>query len=108
MLQLKFSHLNKDKFRHSFKEALSPICGCGSGTEAKDHFFLCWPFFVINRQRPLNNLVKIDPSLRNLKNELLLDIILYGSDRYKETVNKEIFFMQLVLSKIPSAFKTTF
>ena len=92
MLQLKFSHLNKDKFRHSFKEALSPMCGCGSGTEAKDHFFLCWPFFAIHRQKPLHNSLKIDPSLRNLKNELLLDIILYGSDKYKDTVNKEILF----------------
>ena len=89
MLQLKFSHLNKDKFRHSFKEALSPLRGCGSGTEAKDHFFLCWPFFAIHRQKPLHNSFKIDPSLRNLKNELLLDIILYGSDKYKNTANKE-------------------
>ena len=67
------------------------MCDCGSETETKDHFFhLRCPFFAINRQKLLNDLLKIDPSLRNLKDELLLDIILYGSDKYKDTVNKEI------------------
>ena len=62
-------------------------------------------FSAINRQKLLNDLPKMDPSLRNLKDKLVLDIILYDSDKYKETVNKEIFFIRLVLSKIPSALK---
>ena len=62
-------------------------------------------FLAINRQKLLNDLPKMDPSLRNLKDKLVLDIILYDSDKYKETVNKEIFFIRLVLSKIPSALK---
>ena len=89
-LRLKFSHLNEHKFRHNFKDALSPMCDCGSETETANYFFLRCPFFAINRQKLLNDLLKIDPSLRNLKDELLLDIILYGSDKYKDTVNKEI------------------
>ena len=32
----------------------------------------------------------MDPSLKNLKDELLLDIIFYGSDKCKDTVNEEI------------------
>ena len=64
---------------------------CDSETETKDHIFLRGPFFAINRQKLLNVFLKIDPSLRNLKNdELLLDIILYGFDKHKDTVNKEI------------------
>ena len=86
-LQLKFSHLNEHKFRHNFKDALSPMYDCGSETEVTDHFFLCCPFLAINRQKLLNDLLKLDPSLRNLKDELLLDIILYGSGKYKGTVN---------------------
>ena len=66
------------------------MCVCGSKTETTDHFFLCCLFFAINRKKTLNDLLKIDPSLRNLKDELLLDIILCGSDKYKDTVNKEI------------------
>ena len=66
------------------------MCDCGSETETTDHYFLRCPFFATNRQKLLNDLLKIDPSLRNLKDDLLLDIILYGSDKYKDTVNKEI------------------
>ena len=40
--------------------------------------------------RNLNLMLKMDPSLRTLKDELLLDIILYGSDKYNDIVNKEI------------------
>ena len=89
-LRLKFSHLNEHKFRHNFKDALSPMCECGSETETAYHFFLRCPFFAINRQKFFNDLLKLDPSLRNLKDELLLDIILYGSGKYKDTVDKEI------------------
>ena len=89
-LRLKFSHLNEHKFRHNFKDALSPMCDCGSEIEATDHFFLRCPFFAINSQKLLKDLLKIDPFLRDLKDELLLDITLYGSYKYKDTVNKEI------------------
>ena len=48
-LRLKFSPLNEHKFSHNFKDTLSPLCDCGSETEKTDHFFLCDPFFAINR-----------------------------------------------------------
>ena len=41
-----------------------------------------------NRQKRLYTLFKIDVSLKNLNNEILLDIVLFGSDKYKD--NKEI------------------
>ena len=101
-LRLKFSHLNEHKFYkcHNFKDVLSPMCDCGSKTERTD-FFLLFPIFAINRQKLLNDLFKMDPSLRNLKDELLLDIILYGSDKYKDTVNKEILLH--TISLMPTA-----
>ena len=68
------------------------MCDCGSETETRDHFFLRCPFLAINRQKLLNDLLKLDPSLRNLKDELLLDIIIYGSGKYKDTVIKTFFF----------------
>ena len=48
------------------------MCDCGSESETTDQFFLRCLFFAINRQKLLNDLLKIDPSLRNLKDELLL------------------------------------
>ena len=89
-LRLKFSHLNEHNFRHNFRDAVSPMCDCGSETETTDHVFQRCPFFAINRQKILNDLLRIDPSLRNLKDELLLGIISYVSEKYKDTVNKEI------------------
>ena len=47
-LRLKFSHLNEQKLSHNFKDALSPMSGCGSKTETTDHFLLGCPFFAIN------------------------------------------------------------
>ena len=66
-LRLKFSHLNKHKFRHNFKDALSPMCDCGSETETTDRFFLGCLFFAENRQKLLTSLFKIDVSLKKLE-----------------------------------------
>ena len=55
-----------------------------------DHFFLRCPFFVECRQKLLNNLFKKDVFLKNLNDEMLWNILLFGSDKYKDTVNKEI------------------
>ena len=104
-LRLKFSHLNEHKFRHNFKDALSSMYDCGSETETTDHFFLRCPFFAIKRQKVLNDLLKFDPSLRNLKDELLLDIVLYNSDKYKDTVNKEILLHTIKFMKKTKRFE---
>ena len=37
-LQLKFSHLNEHEFCHNFKNALSPMCDCGSKTKQQTTF----------------------------------------------------------------------
>ena len=96
-LRLKISQLNEHKFRHNFKDALSHICDCNSKTETREHFFLRGPFFAINRQKSLHGLIGL--SWRNLKDELLLDIILYSSDKYKKTVNKEILLHKISFTK---------
>ena len=54
-LQLKFSHLKEHKFHHNFKDTVVPMCDCGTEIETKEHFFLCCPFFIAERQKLLNN-----------------------------------------------------
>ena len=66
------------------------MSGCGSETETTDHLFLRCPFFAENRQKLLNSMFKINVSLKNLNDEMLSDIYLFGSDKYKDTVDKEI------------------
>ena len=66
------------------------MSGCGSETETTDHLFLRCPFFAENRQKLLTRMFKINVSLKNLNDEMLSDIYLFGSDKYKDTVDKEI------------------
>ena len=87
-LWLKFSHLNEYKFRHNFKDVPGPICDFCSENETTDHFFLHCPFFAENGRKLLNSLFNI--SLKDLNDEMLSDILLFRSDKYKDTVNKEI------------------
>ena len=66
------------------------MCDCGSKTETTDHFFSRFPLFAENRQKLLNSLFKIDVSLKNVNDGMLSDILLLGSDKYKDTANNEI------------------
>ena len=81
------------------------LCDFGTETETTEHFFLRCPFFAINIQKLLHDLLQIDPSLRNLKDELLLDIILYGFYKNKDTVNKEILLRKISFIKNTKRFK---
>ena len=39
-LQVRFSHLSEQKFRHNFADLLSPLKSCSSETESTLHSFL--------------------------------------------------------------------
>ena len=99
-LRLKLSHLNDYKFRHNFKDTIVPmcdcnfkdtivpICDCGTETETTEHFFFRCPFFVTERQKLLMYMTKT--SHRNLNEKYMIDVLLYGDDKFNERDNKEI------------------
>ena len=89
-IRLKFSHLNKHKFHHNFKNTVVAICGCGTETETAEHYFLRCPFFVTERQKLLNNVYDKHFSSQNLNEKSMIDILLYGCDKLNERDNKEI------------------
>ena len=62
-LQLQFSHLNEHKFRHNFKDCVSPIYNYGAKTETTSHAFSCCQFFANKRQKLRDNVYKIDAFL---------------------------------------------
>ena len=62
-LTLNFSHLNKHKFRHNFKECVSPMCGCGLEIESTQHFFLRSHFYHVERLELLNSLCLLEVAL---------------------------------------------
>ena len=68
-------------------------------------------FFTVNRflqkiyKKLLLDLFKIDVALKNLNDELLLDVLLFGSDKDKDTVNKEILIHAINFLKTVNALK---
>ena len=48
------------------------------------------PFFVTERQKLLNNVYDKHFSSQNLNEESMIDMLLYGYDRFNERDNKEI------------------
>ena len=48
-LRLGLSHLRKHKLKHSFQDAINPLCNCGQNIESATNFFL----HFINERRTL-------------------------------------------------------
>ena len=65
-LRLQFSHLNEHKFRHNFKDCVSPMCDCGAETETTSHFFLRCQFFANERQKLRDDVYQLDVSIKHL------------------------------------------
>ena len=89
-LRLQFSHLNEHEFRHNFKDCVNPMCDCGAEIETTSHFFLHCHFFANERQKLLDDVYRIEASIKNLNEESLIDVLLYGSDRFNDSKNKQI------------------
>ena len=66
------------------------MCDCGVETETTSHFFLRCQFFANERQKLLDDVYRIDASIKNLNEESLIDVLLYGSDRFNDNENKQI------------------
>ena len=88
MLRLEFSTLNEHKFRHNF-QCTSPMCACNTGVEDNAHFFLHCPLFVPMRNDLLGQLSHLPGlDLSNIDPQALLNLLLYGSPKFKVTENR--------------------
>ena len=86
-LGLNFSHLNKHKFRHNFKECVSPMCGCRLEIESGQHFFLRCHFYLA-----LNSLYDIDLAIK-----ILLLILFYLAQISIIKRQMERYFLTVIL-----------
>ena len=66
------------------------MCDCGAETETTSHFFLCCQFFANEIQKLRNDVYQLDASMKHLNEESLIDVLLYGSDRFNDSKNKQI------------------
>ena len=86
-MRLGFSHLHEHKFRHCFRDILNPLCPFSIETETTAHYFLRCHFYNADRSALMDELNEIDISFSTLNENKLIDLILYGSDKYDDKKN---------------------
>ena len=89
-LRLGLSHLREHKFRHHFNDTLNPLCPCNSEVESVSHFFLHCHFFDNERIILMNEILNIDPDINLLDDISISNLLLYGSKKYSNEINKKI------------------
>ena len=89
-LRLNFSHLNEHKFHHNFRDTVNPLWCCNTETETNSHYLLCCHLFSEQRTKVLENLKNLDNTLLSHRDDELLQILLYRSDKFSSSVNNKI------------------
>ena len=89
-LRLNFSHLNEHKFRHNFNDTINPMCSCGKEPETTLHYLLRCNFYSIYRLELLNDICALNHLLKNISEENLLKVLLYGAKEFSFKINSEI------------------
>ena len=62
---------------------------CGAETETTSHFFLRCQFFANERKNLHDDVYRLGASIKHLNEESLIDVLLYGSDRFNDSKNKQ-------------------
>ena len=86
-LRLGLSHLWEHKFKHSFQDTLNSLCSCGLDIETTSHCVLQCPLSHAERSTLLNNINKIDSTIFNKSDSVVIRMLLYGNESFKDEVN---------------------
>ena len=89
-MRLGLSHLNEYQFRHNFQDCLNPLCSCSLEVESNIHFFLHCQHFIQSRQTLLDSVKKIVNDISNLTDDVLVNLLLYGSQTFNFEENSTI------------------
>lgn len=85
-LRLDLSHLSEHKFNHNFQDTINPLCPCNLEVESVSHFFL--RYLRYNQIRSTLN--KIDTDILNLSGNDLVNLLLYGHEKFTPQLNTSI------------------
>ena len=88
--RLNFSHLNEHKFRHNFNDTINPMSSCRKEPETTLHYLLHSDFYSIYRIELLNDICALTNFLKNIVEENLLKLLLYGAEECSSKINSEI------------------
>ena len=87
-LRVNLSHLREHKFRNSFLDTLNHLCSCSLEIESTKHYLLLCPFYTPIRTTLIDNITNaIGPPISHLSDDKLVNLLLYGSDRYNTEQN---------------------
>ena len=65
------------------------MCGCGLEIEPIQPFFLRCHFYHAERSELLNSFYNIDLAINELNQDSIINLVLFGSDKYHKETNKE-------------------
>ena len=97
-IRVGLSKLNFHKFKHSFRDAVNPMCPTNDGIEDTEHFLLLCPSFDVQRRDLLagvSQLVRLFVQINSLSNIVLKKLLLYGDKDFSENINKNILELTL-------------
>ena len=86
-LRLGLSHLIQHKFNHNFQDCLNPLCSCSLVVDSVSHFLLHCQYYSNICSTLLNELQSIDTNLLNQEDDIVIEIILYGSTKFNTNQN---------------------
>ena len=79
---MNFSHLNEHKFPHNFNDTINAMFSCGKEPETTIHYLLRCAFYTIYRLELPNDISALNHSLKNISEESLLKVLLYGLEEF--------------------------
>ena len=86
-LRVGLSHLREHKCIHNFQDSLDPLCNCGQHIETTIHFFLHCSDYSNQRKTLFEKIINIKRSLLNQNDSLIVETLLFGSNRLNEEEN---------------------
>ena len=85
-----FAHLNEHNFLHKFRATINSICCSGLETKTAFHCLLCCNLYCDLRIDLLNDIFVLNPTLKNLPHEKLLNILRYGLKDFSFNTNRSV------------------
>ena len=86
-LEIYFSQIPKHKFRHHFRDRLNPLYTCCIEAKTITLFFTVLPLLYENQIILINDLENSDQSLLTLSDIILVNLLLYGNEKFNGKKN---------------------
>ena len=88
--RLGLSHLNEHRFNQNFKNCINPLCSCSLEIESTYQFLLHCHHYKNIRLTLLNSIAEIIGNSFNINDECLVNLLLFGNQKYTEIDNSHI------------------